>query len=400
MPRPFRALVILGVAASLLGAAPPARARQGLELNAVEMLDLYERRRDLALTGFGDNLHVDSVYSELTREAKKWIAAKGPNEAERRRMVLATFVLEVVARLAPDREQSEAEKDIRAQARGAATPRGGGSGAPPTNRGSLDATDTEWGVAMRLVNFVRQLLVDQKTPPPLEIVWHQAFIGLIEYYAMKEGLAPNRSVITDLQMEMEYVRGRYPKEPQFLLAWAWGDYWDYRPDGSMLWSEKMDFDHIWDTWDIPFLHSAAGYYASALANPATAPEAKVRIAEMRLKRGDADGALSMLQDVDATSRDREIRYLSSLEQGWAYDMKGNGAKAIESFRKALAFLPDAQTASIALAGSLIIDGHADEASELIDRAMTAHALDPWIFHRYPEFEHYPDLMNRLREELK
>jgi tetratricopeptide (TPR) repeat protein len=376
------------------------RARQALELNAMEMLDLYERRRELALTGFGDNLHVDSVYDELTREGKKWVAAKGPKEAERRRLVLATFVLEIVERLAPDREMTVAEQEIRALARGTATPRGGGSGTAPTNRSSAASADTEWGVAMRLVNYVRQQLVDQRTPPALEIVWHQAFLGLIEYYAMKEGGAPNTSVITDFRIELEYLRDRYPKEPQFLLAWAWGDYWDYRPTDSMLWAEKMDVDHLWDTWEIPFLHSAEGFYETALANPSTAAEAKVRIAEMRLKRNDPDGALAILKDVDATSRDREIRYLSSLEQGWAYDMKNDGAKAIESFRRALAFLPDAQTASIALAGALMIDGRPDEASDITDRALTAHALDPWIFHRYPAFEHYPDLMNRLREELK
>lgn len=395
-----RLVIVLVVALSLPGAAPRVRARQALELNAVEMLDLYERRRELALTGFGTNLHVDSVYDELTREGKKWVAAKGPAEIDRRRLVLATFVLEIVERLAPDREQTMAESEIRALARGTAAPRGGGSATAPTNRSSAAAADTEWGVAMRLVNWVRQQLVDQRTAPPLEIVWHQAFIGLIQYYAMKEGGAPNTMVIGDLKIELEYLRDRYPKEPQFLLAWAWGDYWDYRPDASMLWSEKMDVDHLWDTWDIPFLHSAEGYYAAALANASTAAEAKVRIAEMRLKRNDPDGALAILHDVDATSGDREIRYLSSLEQGWAYDMKGDVAKSIESFRRALAFLPDAQTASIALAGALMIGGQPDEASDLVDRALTEHVLDPWIFHRYPAFEHYPDLMNKLREELK
>jgi Flp pilus assembly protein TadD len=401
-----RVVIVLAVAGSLLSAAPRARARQALELNAMEMLDLYERRRELALTGFGTSLHADSVYAEVTREGKKWVAAKGPKEVERRRLVLATFVLEIVERLASDREQTDAEKEIRAMARSTNTLRSGDlagltQAAPSNPRPSAMAADTEWGVAMRLVNWVRQQLVDQRTPAPLEMVWHQAFIGLIEYYCLKEGGAPNTSIIKDLQLELEYVRDRYPKEPQFLLAWAWGDYWDYRPAAeSMLWPEKMDIDHLWDTWEIPFLHSAEGYYAAALATPATAAEAKVRIAELRLKRHDADGALAILRDVDATSRDREVRYLSSLEQGWAYDLNGDGAKAIESFRRALAFLPDAQTASIALAGALMIDGRPDEASDITDRALTAHVLDPWIFHRYPAFQHYPDLMNRLREELK
>jgi hypothetical protein len=395
-----RLVIVLVVAVSLIGSAPRARARQALELNAMEMLDLYDRRRELALTGFGTSLHVDSVYSELTREGKKWVAAKGPAEVERRRLVLATFVLEVLERLGPDREQTDAEKDIRAAARGAAAPRGGGSAAARTNQSTAMAADTEWGVGMRLANYVRQQLIDQRTPSPLEIVWHQAFIGLIQYYAMKDGGTPNTGVITDLKIELEYVRDRYPKDSQFLLAWAWGDYWDYQPGGSMMWHEKMDIDHPWDTWEIPFLTSAEGYYAAAIANSSTAAEAKVRVAEMRLKRNDPDAALAILREVDATSRDREVRYLSSLEQGWAYDMKGDTAKATDSFRRALAFLPDAQTASIALAGALMIDGQLDEASDIIDRALTAHVLDPWTFHRYPAFQHYPDLMNRLREELK
>jgi tetratricopeptide (TPR) repeat protein len=382
--------IVLLFAVSQLGAAPRARARQRLELNAMEMLDLYERRRDLALTGLQDKLQIVSIYGELTGGAKKWISEKGPAEAPRRRLVLATFVLEVVQHMAPTREMSPAESTVRALAWAGAPPKAApnSTGAPP--RTSLDPL-TNWGVALRLLQFVRQELVNQKEPLPLETVWHQALIGLLEYYGHTDGLYE----------ELNYMRERYPHDTAFLLPHAWAEYYSYRPPPpSMLWADKVVKDHIWDTWDTGLFHFGEDYYADALANPPTAAEARVRIGEMRVKRNDADGALEILHEVDMMSHDKEVRYLSSLEQAWAYLLKDDKPHAMDSYRRALAFVPDAQAASVGLAGLLVIDGQPDEANDVMTRALTGDVLDPWMFHRYPAYMHFDELLERLRTELK
>jgi tetratricopeptide (TPR) repeat protein len=168
----------------------------------------------------------------------------------------------------------------------------------------------------------------------------------------------------------------------------------------MLWTSKMGLDHQWDTWEIPFLEHAESLYSKALANPATAGEARVRIAELRLKANRPDEALAMLQEADRTSRDKETRYLSALQQGWAYTLKQDRPHAIEAFRKALAFLPEAPVASVALGAQLLLDGQRDEAGRVTDAALKSDVRDPWLYHRIPEYRMWPEWIGQLREQLK
>jgi tetratricopeptide (TPR) repeat protein len=313
----------------------------------MEMLDLYERRREMALTAFGDRLHVDSVFDELTRDGRKWVDAKGRQEAPRRALVMATFALEVVDRALP--------------------------------------SDT----TRRLIDWVRQQVLNTQKPSPIELLWHFALVAQLE-------------VIQDtreMSRELEYVRDRFPTEPRFDLARGWLEYASYNP-GSMLWTSKMGLDHQWDTWEIPFLEHAESLYSKALANPATGGEARVRIAELRLKANRPDEALAMLQEADRTSRDKETRYLSALQQGWAYTLKQDRPHAIEAFRKALAFLPDAPVASVALGAQLLLDGQRDEAGRVTDAALKSDVRDPWLYHRIPEYRLWPEWIGQLREQLK
>ena len=320
----------------------------------MEMLEMYDRDRERAVAAFGRGLHIDSVYDDLTREGKRWIAADGKAHEERRKLVVATFVLEVVERLAP-----------------------GESG----------------GTINRLIVWARQFLIDQKVPSRLEITWHLALIGLLEYHPVGGDA---------LGVEMEYVRDRYPADPAFNLPWGFLAVQNDLPRGiaNLDLVDMKSRDHPWDTWNADYLTRAETYYQKALADPATSAEARVRIAEFRLRRGSPDGALDVLKPADGESHDPAIRYLSALLQGWAFEAKTDDENATRSFRKALAFIPNAYAAAVGLAAELTVAGSRDEAGDVMQEALLHPVADPWLSHLYPDYRRYPDLMAKLRTELK
>jgi|SRR5579862_4518436 len=323
-------------------------AQQQLELSTMEMVDLYERRRETALRALGDRLHVDSIFDDLTRQGAAWIDARGKSEAPRRALVMATFVLEVVDHAFPS------------------------------------------ATTAKLITWVRQQVLDRQKPSEIERLWHLALIAQLEVNQDADQMA----------RELEYVRDRFPTEPEFELARGWLEYSQYQPGESMLWQSKMGVDHLWNSWEIPFLEHAEALYSKALADPAAGAEARVRIAELRLKRNHPDEALEILQDADRLSHDTDVRYLSALEEGWAYGLKNDRAHAITAFRRALAFLPAAPIASIALSGQLLIDGQRDEAMTVIDESLNSDVTDPWLYHRVPEYRHWPEWIAKLREVLQ
>src|SRR5262249_16237110 len=162
---------------------------------------------------------------------------------------------------------------------------------------------------------------------------------------------------------------RFPDEPRFELARGWLQYVSYQPDGSMLWKSKMTVDHIWNVWDIPFLEHAEALYSKALGDPAAAAEARVRIGELRLKSNHPHDAIAILEEADRLGHDKDTQYLSALEQGWAYTLKSDRAHAINSLRRALAYLPGAPVASVALSAQLLLDGQRDEATSVTDASL-------------------------------
>jgi hypothetical protein len=294
-----------GLSALLLTAAilaPPARAQapQAVQMNALDMLNLYESNRALAVASFGDHLGLESIWDEVKGKGEKWINANGKAEADRRRLVLATFIL--------------------------------------------------------------------------------------------------------LQAEQ-----RFPDEPRWLLIRAWCA--NHHPMPPPLgphpcWDHLVTSDHIWETCDARFWANTDKEYEKAMAVPAIAAEARVEFSLLHLKREHYDVVLTLLNEADRLTQDRELRYLSALIQGFAYEATHDPRRAAAMFQLALNAMPRAQTAGVNLGANLILDqagpgGSArDSAAAFLTGALTAGVPDPWLTHREGEYRHWPQYIAELRKALK
>src|SRR5687768_13823423 len=92
-----RRCLSIGLALAIV-ASGPVSGRQQLTVSMLDALTLYELGEQTQVTGAlalargGD---AEAVLLMLKQDVPKWIAADGPAQANRRRLVAATFLLEV-----------------------------------------------------------------------------------------------------------------------------------------------------------------------------------------------------------------------------------------------------------------------------------------------------------------
>jgi hypothetical protein len=324
-----------------------------LTLTTMEVLDQYDRRRDLALDALSHIEHVGTILDALEAEGDKWVNALGPKEAPRRRLVAATFALEA-AHIGMPRE---------------------------------------WRIAARIVDWGCREIRMEKKPLPGEILWHHAALALIEGARDFEFLGYARSAAgTSPDRHMNHIKGRLPENDRALV---------------MAHAFQATVEYIqpvpWNLWDsMANSESPETVHAleRALTIPAAAAEAHVRLAFLDLMANRFDAALAHLDSADAMPADNDIRYLSALFRGWTCMRQQKMDDAAAAYRRAVEIVPGAQTAVLALGAALYSRGERDEASKLVERMFAIPEPDPWLLYGYGDFRLLPKLMAELREALK
>ena len=139
-------------------------------------------------------------------------------------------------------------------------------------------------------------------------------------------------------------------------------------------------------------------YESAMKFPETEAEARVRAARFLYALGSFDRALAMVNGVDASRADQELRYFTDLIRGQILRALGRSDEAVASFRAALAAWPGAQSARVALMTLLLNRGDRDGAATLAEAAQTAPSddFDPWWTYWLGDYRAYPAMLDRLR----
>jgi VWFA-related protein len=140
-------------------------------------------------------------------------------------------------------------------------------------------------------------------------------------------------------------------------------------------------------------------YEQAMKFPETEPEARVRTARFLFGLGNLDRALEILTGGAVPSKDLEVRYLADLVRGQILRARGRPDGAAAAFRSALATLPGAQSARVALMTLLVNRGQHEEAGALAEAAQTASPdqFDPWWTYWLGDFRAYPTILDKLRE---
>jgi VWFA-related protein len=141
-------------------------------------------------------------------------------------------------------------------------------------------------------------------------------------------------------------------------------------------------------------------YEAAMKFPETEAEARVRAARFLYGLGNFDRALAVLDAAAiAQSKDLEVRYFADLFRGQVLRARGRPDEAIAAFRAALATVPGAQSARVALMTLLVNRGDHEGAAALAEAAQTASEedFDPWWTYWLGDFRHYPAMLDKLRE---
>jgi hypothetical protein len=309
---------------------------------------------------------LEAAIKDLKTIAPEWIAARGTGEAPRRRLAVATYVLQLL----------RPQEDPYLWQGGVAMPGRPGPDAlnlsmPPGSRYQrpLPAVDAlEWACS----------LLREGPPLVAERWWHMAAMGLLE----------RRNAARMLVLHLDHARKRFPSEDRWTLGRAVAE-------DLQTWPEPRD--------DRPFeiapsaTAALIGRYQEAMARDSVRDEALVRLGYFELRRNRTAAALALFSRV-AQPHDRALRYWLALFRGQALEERQRIEDAIASYEAALLEAPYAQSAVTALAAAQVRVHHDAEAAALIDRALAIHPApdDPWAEYVFPDWR----FLSRATAELR
>lgn len=138
------------------------------------------------------------------------------------------------------------------------------------------------------------------------------------------------------------------------------------------------------------LKEAERAYRSALAADSSLVEARLRLGRVLTLRGDPE-SVKVLQQIDGVATDKGFRYLARLFEGDAFERQSDLAAAERQYLAAIALLPTAQSAHIALAHVQHVMGArtkaAAETRVTTQDRVTKDTADPWFWYPRGMFWH-------------
>ena len=361
------------ICGALTAAAPAAQESVPADAPTVALLDQFLRGEFDQVDGaLGRVDDFDGLLDALRRDGTAWVEAGGPADIDRRRLAAATFALEA-GRAAARVTDWKWVQNVR------------GQNSPP---------DAIWWKAPPLIiEWGCELLRQSPAPTPAERLWHLATVAAVQRIGDHEFLvgSPNerRGNPEDEIEHLAHAIARYPDEPRFALAQAIAierNTWTIRDERTQTSSR--------------FLPQAANAFRQVMANDAIAGEAMARLGAVLVRQRRPDEALEWFEKAERASRDPFVVYLARFFKGQAFDRQRDLARAEEAYRAALAAIPRAQSATMALAAVLVRTNRPLEAGELVEASLAEPiAVDPWKEYMAADARFWPLLIGRLREEI-
>jgi tetratricopeptide (TPR) repeat protein len=227
-------------------------------------------------------------------------------------------------------------------------------------------------------------------PSDFERQWYLAVVTL-----MQGTLSPPEArPLVDRALE------RFPSDPQFLLARAIVSEQTLLQTGGRAGAAKPGPPSDARAATRPTYEEVRRYYDAAIAAPAVATEARIRLAH-RLHLGrQSKEALALLDATQVeTIQTPNLAYLRELFRGHALGALGRTDEAMAAYREALTIVPPGQAARVSLMRHLLERGSASDAEALADLVQTERspALDPWWLYWQGQYRLYPQAIARLRE---
>jgi tetratricopeptide (TPR) repeat protein len=135
--------------------------------------------------------------------------------------------------------------------------------------------------------------------------------------------------------------------------------------------------------------------------PAAAAEAWIRIGQIHVTVGNHAAALAAFERAQAAAAVPSLNYLSHFLAGRALEALDRPDDAAAEYRKALAIVPQAESATIALASLLFQRNEREASVALIDQAFAAPGAptDPGRLTGYGFYLQWPAIKAAMRAEL-
>jgi tetratricopeptide (TPR) repeat protein len=377
----------------------------------VELLDRYathdfEAPVTLAGVSAGDGA---KIADELDATGSNWTTAQGPQLAAGRRLIAATFALDVV--------RVWASRPL----------------------------DGRWRASQRLLAWGCAELRKNARPIEGERWWHLAAVGLFESRQDVPSLIgtalpapiPNTAVVDGARGHLQHALARFPGEPRFRLAEVvareiatfrvgyWTTTTDARPrDGvlpPMITAEyvaaltgaarpiaspqdrrtKYTIDNATkELASMAVLRDLPRRFEALFQTDVIAGEAHLRAGYSLLRLGENTLGLDHLQRAEAMVTDPVLRYLARVFIGSTYERLDRPADAVAAYRRALEVAPNARTAGLALTSALMRESRVADAFDLAERLLAEPtATDPFSRYRTGDFRLVFDCLEQLKRVL-
>ncbi len=367
----MRRLLVASLAAfaCLAGGWSAARA-----LSVVGLLDAYAAGRfDIVVAELtADDVDFSDVLEQLGRDGQAWIDATGPDLRGRRELVAATVALEA-ARAGAWRDWKRTQRQPLMCADS------GECYQPP----SL----LHWEAPPLLIEWGCELFRRDTEPRPVERWWQLAALSVAERSEDVQFLIGDPSIgrgvgtaevgnVEDEIKHLDHVTTRFPQEARFVLA------------------QGIARDRAWPD-------EAAGVYQALEDDPDVGGEAMMRLGALEMRRRDVDAALKRFDRAEEITRDPYVIFLARYFRGQVHQQRQRYDDAEAAYRGAVAAVPHAGSATVALAALVFRDGRRAEAQGLIEDMLAADPApaDPWREFVHADDRFWPLLIGRLRAEI-
>ena len=334
----------------------------------IDLLDKYERGDDSAVSSLA-NSDVGYLSRELVRRGEDWINAGGRDSRARRRLLAATFGLELAgARF-----------------------------------------EEKWHEVRHLIEWGCDLL--RKDPPrEAERLWYVASVSLADG-ARDQLLLIGARPDLPMASHVGHAHKRFPDDARFPFAIAVSHESNLNePKREETWEseaslkKRAPFD-----LDARFAltrRAAARRYIDRLRefqdNPALGAEAHLRTGRLLYVLHEPAQALVHFTEVMKRTDDPVFIHLAHLFSARSFVQRGERDLAAAAFRQSLVAVPGAQAASMELAALLFAEGRPGDGYAVMNAsfAVQPQPRDPWRLYGYRTFRFWPAHISALRREIR
>jgi tetratricopeptide (TPR) repeat protein len=363
---------ILSALATVCAFAPVAYG-QGARLDVIGLIDTYyQGRHDEAIAKAAAITDLGPLRLRFVQDTPGWVIAD-PAHSEARRAAVAGFLIELTAA----------------------------------------RLESDWGRFSDLIEWTCVQLRTNQAPTEFERAWHAAShalagrgrgrVWMIGEYATlphqkqteRPPIDPQRPPARHLMHAIE----RFPDDPHFqlsrIVAWTWGR--DSEPMRNL---RARDDDRPVRIRRAPQLEAVVAL-EPLTAVKEVAAESFVRIGTVQFTANDFSAALRAFETAQTVATEPAMKYIAFLSAGRALEALLRPDDAIRQYQHALEVVPDAESATVALASLQFMRDDREAAVPMIERVFNRPpaATDPGRLIGYGSYLRWPELKAAMRKAL-